>query len=96
MQSCIFSIKLSLRSQKLSRELVETIRTIDGFEEYREADARKPDLLIFELSENSEKEMEMIESLLKANEAGAVFLTAANANPEVLMRAIQVGAKEKK
>jgi pilus assembly protein CpaE len=94
MQSCIFSIKLSLRSQKLSRELVEIIRTIDGFEEYREIDARKPDLLIFELGENSEKEMEMIESLLKANEAGAVFLIAANANPEVLMRAIQVGAKE--
>jgi pilus assembly protein CpaE len=94
MQNCIFSIKLSLRSQKLSRQLVETIRVIDGLEVYREGDARKPDLLIFELSDDSEKEMEMIESLLKANEAGAVFLTAANTDPEVLMRAIRVGVKE--
>ena len=94
MQNCIFSIKLSLRSQKLSRQLFETICAIDGFEVYREGNARKPNLLIFELSEDSEKEMEMIESLLKANEVGAVFLTASNADPEVLMRAIRVGAKE--
>lgn len=94
MQNYSFSIKLSLRSQKLSRQLVETIRAIDGLELYRKDDARKPDLLIFELSDDSEKEMEMIESLLKANEAGAVFLTAGNADPEVLMRAIRVGVKE--
>jgi pilus assembly protein CpaE len=94
MQNSIFSIKLSLRSQKLSRQLFEITRAIDGIEVYREGDASKPDLLIFELSEDSEKEMEMIESLLKAKEVGAVFLTAANADPEVLMRAMRVGVKE--
>jgi pilus assembly protein CpaE len=94
MQNGIFSIKLSLRSQKLSRQIFEIIRAIDGFEVYRKGDARRPDLLIFELSEESEKEMEMIESLLKEKKAGAVFLTAENADPEVLMRAIRVGAKE--
>jgi pilus assembly protein CpaE len=94
MQNCIFSIKLSLRSQKLSRLLIETIRAIDGFEVHREDNTRKPDLLIFELSEDSKNEMEMIESLLKTNKVGAVFLTAANADPEVLMRAIRIGVKE--
>jgi pilus assembly protein CpaE len=61
---------------------------------HREDNTRKPDLLIFELSEDSKNEMEMIESLLKANKVGAVFLTAANADPEVLMRAIRIGVKE--
>jgi pilus assembly protein CpaE len=94
MQNRIFSIKLSLRSQKLSRQLFETTCAIDGFEVYREGDTCKPDLLIFELSEDSEKEMEMIESLLKTKKVGSVFLTAANADPEVLMRAIRIGVKE--
>jgi pilus assembly protein CpaE len=83
-----------LRSHKLSKEIDGIIRTTGGFEILQERDARKPDLLFFELGSDAEKEMAMIESLLKANEAGAVFLTAENAEPAVLMRAIKLGAKE--
>jgi pilus assembly protein CpaE len=94
MQNCIFTIKLSLRSQKLRNKLIDLIAEIGGFEIQLQSDARKPDLLIFELSEDSTKEMEMIESLLKANKVGAAFLTASNADPEILMQAIRVGVKE--
>jgi pilus assembly protein CpaE len=94
MQNCISTIKLALQSQKLKRKLIDLIHEIDGFEIQLDNDARAPDLLIFELSEDSKKEMEMIESLLKANKVGAVFLTASNADPEILMQAIRVGVKE--
>jgi pilus assembly protein CpaE len=94
MENGIFTIKLSLQSQKLSRKLMDLIHEIGGFKVQLQSDTRKPDLLIFQLSEDSEKEMEMIESLLKENKVGAVFLTASNADPEILMQAIRVGVKE--
>ena len=94
MQNGIFTIKLALQSQNLSNKLIDLIAEISGFEVQLQSDTRKPDLLIFQLSEDSKKEMEMIESLLKENKVGAVFLTASNADPEILMQAIRVGAKE--
>jgi pilus assembly protein CpaE len=94
MQNLIYTIKLMLRNPKVSNIITEIIRTTGGFETYQDGDPRKPDLLFFELGPDAEKEMAMIESLLKTNEVGAVFLTAEHVDPAVLMRAIKLGAKE--
>lgn len=94
MQNSIYTIKLILKSHKLSQNIADIIRTTGGFEIIHERDTRKPDLLFFELGSDAEKEMAMIESLLKANEVGAVFLTAENAEPAFLMRVIRLGVKE--
>ncbi|MBW2450491.1 MAG: AAA family ATPase, partial [Deltaproteobacteria bacterium] len=88
------TIKLMLKSHKLSQNIDDVLSAIGGFEILQERDTRKPDLLFFELGPDAEKEMAMIESLLKANEVGAVFLTAENTEPAVLMQAIRLGAKE--
>jgi len=94
MSVSIYSIKLVLKSHKLSKKLVEIIRAAGGFEVLKEGDTRKPDLLIFELGKDAEKEMGLIGSLLDADEVGEVFLTSDVAEPAVLMQAIRVGAKE--
>ena len=94
MQNGIYAIKLVLKSRKLSKKLVEIIRAAGGFEVLKEGDTRKPDLLIFELGKDAEKEMGLIGSLLDADEVGEVFLTSDVAEPAVLMQAIRVGAKE--
>jgi pilus assembly protein CpaE len=94
MQNRLYTIKLILRNHKVNQIIADIIGATGGFEVLQERDTRKPDLLFFELGPDAEKEMTMIESLLKANEVGAVFLTAENAEPAVLMRAIRLGAKE--
>lgn len=94
MQNGIFAIKLVLKSHKLSKKLVEIIRKAGGFDVLQERDPRKPDLLIFELGKDAQKEMGTIESLLNADDVGEVFLTADVAEPAVLMQAIRIGAKE--
>ena len=94
MQSSICTIKLILRSHKVSQKITDVIRSTSGFEVFQEKDALKPDLLFFELGSDVEKEMAMLESLLKSNEVGAVFLTAENAEPTVLMQAIRLGVNE--
>ena len=90
----IYSIKLVLKSHKLSKKLVEIIRAAGGFEVLKEGDTRKPDLLIFELGKDAEKEMGLIGSLLDADEVGEVFLTSDVAEPAVLMQVIRIGVKE--
>ena len=76
MQNSIYTIKLILRSHKLNQIIVDILRTTGGFEVLQERDTRKPDLLFYELGPDAEKEMTMIESLLKADKAGEVFLTS--------------------
>ena len=94
MQNPMHTIKLMIRNDKLSQSINDLLRATDGFEILRERDTRKPDLLFFELGPDAEKEMVMIESLLQENKVAAVFLTAENAEPAVLMRAIRLGVKE--
>ena len=94
MSVSIYSIKLVLKSHKLSKKLVEIIRADGGFDILKDRDTRKPDLLIFELGKDAEKEMGLIGSLLDTDEVGEVFLTSDVAEPSVLMQAIRVGAKE--
>jgi pilus assembly protein CpaE len=94
MQNQMLTIKLMLRSQQLRQDTDSILGSVGGFKVLQERDTRTPDLLFFELGPDAEKEMTMIESLLKANEVGAVFLTAKHAEPSVLMRAIRLGARE--
>jgi pilus assembly protein CpaE len=94
MQNQMLTIKLMLRSHQLRQDIDAILGSVGGFEVLQNRDTRKPDLLFFELGPDAKKEMAMIESLLKANEVGAVFLTAEHAEPAVLMRAIRLGARE--
>ncbi|MGD9054167.1 MAG: AAA family ATPase [Desulfobacterales bacterium] len=50
--------------------------------------------MIFELAENAKKEMDLIQTLLEADEVGEVFLTSDVAEPAALMQAIRLGVKE--
>ena len=94
MQNQMLTIKLMLRNYQLRQDIDAILGSVGGFEVLQDRNTRKPDLLFFELGPDAEKEMTMIESLLKANEVGAVFLTAEHAEPAVLMRAIRLGARE--
>ena len=55
MQNSIYTIKLILKSHKLSQNIADIIRTTGGFEIIHERDTRKPDLLFFELGSDAEK-----------------------------------------
>ena len=89
-----FSIKLTLTSLNLKKKLAQLINAAGGFGVLDSADVRRADLLIFDLSEDPQKGIETIESLLKSGEAGEVFLTAEYADPAILMQAMRIGVKE--
>jgi pilus assembly protein CpaE len=50
--------------------------------------------LLYELGENFEKDMEIIESILASGNTKEVFLTADSADTRILMQAMRIGVKE--
>lgn len=87
-------IRLALKRESVSKKLLQIVKTTGNFEVLSSTDARRPDLLIFELGADHQKDVNRVQSLLEGDKVGEVFLTSKVAEPEVLMQAIRVGAKE--
>jgi pilus assembly protein CpaE len=94
MTNNIYLIKLALKNPTVNDDLIKIIRTLGGFEIIPPGDTRKPDLLIYELAKNPERDFGMIQSLLDKRAIGNVFLTSEIADPNILMKAIRIGVSE--
>ena len=94
MSNNVYSVKLVLKNPTVNDDLIRIIRAIGGFEIILSGDDRKPDLLIYELGKDTEKDIAMIQSLLDKNAVGEVFLTCEIAEPKILMQAIRIGVNE--
>jgi len=90
----ICSIKFALKNQTANDDLIKIIRALGGFEILPPGDNRKPDLLIYELAKNAERDFAMIESLIDKRAIGDVFLISEIADPKILMKAMRIGVKE--
>ena len=89
-----YLIKTAIKTQNVNKKLSQTINAVGGFEIIDIRDSRKPDLSIYELGENFEKDMAVIQSLLAEGQMKEVFLTAASEDPRILMQAMRIGVKE--
>ena len=87
-------VKLSVHNQGINKQLATVIRTTRGFEILTQSDIRKPDILIFELTENIDKEIDFVQSLLLKNEVKDIFLTSETSDSGTLMKALRIGVKE--
>jgi pilus assembly protein CpaE len=88
------SIRFDLKNESVNKKLLKIVQAVGGFEVLSTTDARRPDLLIFELGNNHQKDVNLVQSLLEGNDVGEVFLTSEVADPAVLMRAMRIGVKE--
>jgi hypothetical protein len=80
-----YLIKATLKTSNVNKKISQAINATGGFEIINIRDARQPDLLIYELGENLEKDMEMIESILASGNTKEVFLTADSVDIWILM-----------
>jgi pilus assembly protein CpaE len=87
-------VKIEASNQSLKNTFEDIILSTKGFQLQSENDTQRSDLLIFELSDDIEKDFELIQSLLSSDAVGEVFLTSVNADSAMLMKAIKSGAKE--
>jgi len=94
MQVNNFNVRIEVRNGNVKKKLERFINMAGGFEILDFNNESKPDLMIFELGVDQEKEFQHIQSLIYSNSVGEIFLTSADHNSDILMQAIRLGAKE--
>lgn len=87
-------VNVRVKNVGVRRELAEIIQSEGAFRVQNAGDDRRPDLLIFELGKDTERDFQLIQSLLNEDAVGEVFLTSETAAPAVLLQAMRIGAKE--
>ena len=87
-------VKVETKDLDLGRELEDIIRSVEGFVVQRSDDTRRADLVIFELGDDTEKDFQLIHSLVDVDAIGEVFYTSRDFDRAVLLQAMRTGAKE--
>lgn len=87
-------VKVEVKSPNFRRDLEKLIQSEEGFHIGKPDNNDRADLLIFELGDDSEKELQDINSLLEGGSVGEVFLASKVSDPEVLLQAMRIGVKE--
>ena len=90
----IIRVKIAVRNSGLRKKFEEIVAPTEGYQVQSSDNKHRPDLLIFEMGTDTEKEFRVIESLLNSNSVGEVFLTSENTEQSVLRNAMRIGAKE--
>jgi pilus assembly protein CpaE len=94
MHNDVIHVKIAGRHSSIIKKLEEIVSSTGGYQVQKSGDNQKPDLLIFELGQNTEKDFRIIESLLDSRSVGNVFLLSESTEKSVLIKAIKIGAKE--
>ncbi len=94
MSDNIICTKIAVRNSGLRKKFEEIVASTEGYQVQSSDNKHRPDLLIFEVGTDTEKEFRVIESLLNSNSVGEVFLTSENTEQSVLLNAMRIGAKE--
>lgn len=90
----IILVKIAVRNSGLRKKFEEIVASTEGYQVQSSDNKHRPDLLIFEVGTDTEKEFRVIESLLNSNSVGEVFLTSENTEQSVLLNAMRIGVKE--
>ena len=85
-------VRLENVNARTKEELVEIIRSVKGFELVDSSG--HCNILILEVGRDPEKDFRRISEIQESGEAGEIFLTAFQADSNLLIRALRTGVKE--
>jgi pilus assembly protein CpaE len=87
-------VRIEVKSPEARKTLEQILGSLEGFSVQTVEDKGRPDLLVFELGTDMERDFRYVESLINTEAVGEVFLTSERQDQEVLLQAIRTGAKE--
>ncbi len=88
------SVGLEIKNTKVKNELIEIISSMTGFRVMTFSDQKDCDIIVLEIGDDLEKEFQFIRSLQDSGSTKEIFLTSSRTEPDILLRALRVGAKE--
>jgi pilus assembly protein CpaE len=87
-------VKIKVQNFKLKQELEDIVSSMEGFKTTPVEGPDNCDLLIYELTDQPERDFQYINSLRGIGKVKEVFLTSKQASSEILMEVIRAGIKE--
>ena len=94
MSERVLSVRIETRSQNVRKDLEEVITSVGGMQIRDVSDPGGYDLFIVDINDEHGKDLHFVANILTAGVAGEVFLTSSKTNPEILIEALRIGAKE--
>lgn len=88
-----YSIKIEAKKQTTQDSLYRMAGSVGGFH-VSAGQAAECDLVILELGEDLEADFSFIASLQQSGAIGEIYVTSADADPQMLLRALRAGVKE--
>jgi pilus assembly protein CpaE len=87
-------VRFEIKESKVKEELEEIVSSTEGFQLDNSSSTVSCDLLILEIGEDLKKEFQLAQNLQDSGMAREIFFTSSRLDPELLLQALRVGAKE--
>ena len=87
-------VRFEIKQPKVKEELDGIISSMDGFQLDNSGSSLSCDLLILEIGEDLKKEFQLAQNIQDSGMTREIFFTSSRLDPELLIQALRVGAKE--
>jgi len=94
MPDTTFLVYVKVENRQVRKKLEEIIRSDPALRVEIFDKTRRPDLLIYELGDDTERDLQVLQSLMNSDALGEVFLTSDRTDSQLLLKAMRMGVKE--
>jgi pilus assembly protein CpaE len=87
-------VHVKVGNRIVRKKLEAIIQSDPGLRVRGSADTRRPDLVIYELGDDTERDFQVLQSLINSDALGEFFLTSNRTDSQLLLKAMRMGVKE--
>jgi len=89
-----FLVHVKVENRQARKKLRDIIQSDPELRVQAFDKTRRPDLVIYELGDNTEADFQVLQSLMNSDALGEVFLTSDQTDSQLLLKAMRMGVKE--
>jgi len=89
-----FLVHVKVENRQVRKRLEEIIQSDPALRIQAFDKTGRPDLAIYELGDDTERDFQVLQSLMNSNALGEVFLTSNRTDSQLLLKAMRMGVKE--
>jgi pilus assembly protein CpaE len=89
-----FLVYVKVEDRLVRKKLEEIIQSDPALRVQAFDKTRRPDLVIYELGDDTERDFQVLQSLMNSDALGEVFLTSDRTDSQLLLKAMRMGVKE--
>jgi len=87
-------VHVKVGNRIVRKKLEEIIQSDPDLRVRGSGDTRRPDLVIYELGDDTERDFQVLQSLMNSDALGEIFLTSNRTDSQLLLKAMRMGVKE--